>query len=64
MMAEWTVENGDSTLSNTINGRMYEFTIDTPDVKITFIRKVYMLAGLEDQWHFDVIKHNHTFLKR
>ena len=63
---DWTLsfDNG-ITLKNEILGRMYLFTIQTEDVMITFARKVYMVSGVEPQWHYDYkarfLQSNHEF---
>ena len=35
------------------NKKHYEIVLTTPDLVITFVRKVYMVSGLEPQFHFD-----------
>jgi hypothetical protein len=52
--SDWALdfENG-ITFQNQLNGNLYSVTLKTPDLSITFIRKVYMVVGLENQWHFD-----------
>lgn len=57
MKSDWTLTFDSIVLSNKVNGRMYEVTITTEDIEITFIRKVYMIAGLDAQWHFDYVAH-------
>ena len=54
MEENWThsVANG-TKISNKVNGNSYEISLKTPDVELIFIRKVYMVAGLEAQFHFD-----------
>ena len=54
LLRSWTIEYDGVTLSN-INqkGRMYQVQITNKDVSVTFIRKLYAIGGVEDQWHFD-----------
>ena len=53
LKSAWNLTFGDVNIVNNINRRMYEVTVVSPATTITFLRKVYMLQGLEDQWHYD-----------
>ena len=52
---EWSSQLEDVTVTNFVDEsrRMYQITIANKDVMITFIRKVYIVADLERQWHYD-----------
>lgn len=47
MASNWELTFDNIVLSNNVKGRMYEITIASQDIVITFFRKVYMLSGLE-----------------
>ena len=51
---DWSVEleNG-VKMSSVAKKRMYDFSLETEDVIVTFIRRVYNVKGLEPQWHYD-----------
>ena len=55
MEESWSVSFGnDIVLSNYAKkGDKHEIIVETKDLFITFIRKVYTVAVLEDQWHYD-----------
>ena len=53
MDSNWNYTFGDIELSNEVNRHMYAITVATPDLTITFTRKVYRVNGLEEQWHLD-----------
>ena len=56
LLKSWTFTFDDGTvLSNTVEnrGRMYQIEVENSDVSIKFIRKLYAVSGLTDQWHFD-----------
>ena len=46
MTTEWELVFDKVVLSNKINGRMYEITLKSEDIEITFIRKVYKISQL------------------
>ena len=54
MKSDWVVnyEHGITISNNPVNGR-FILTIETPDISISFIQKVYLVQGLEPQWHYD-----------
>ena len=54
LASEFSIQLGEgAVLKNTANGRNYQFTLETADVSITFVRKLYTVVGLDAQWHFD-----------
>ena len=54
LLSSWSVEFDGVVLSNVNEkGRMYQINFANNDVSVTFIRKLYTIRGLEDQWHFD-----------
>lgn len=54
MAKSWSVDlSQNARISNEVDGRMYKFTIETDDLSLTFIRKLYAISGLEPQFHFD-----------
>ena len=54
MRNDWDVSfNGVTFYNQARKGNMYEFTVETEDITITFIRRVYIVTGLERQWHYD-----------
>lgn len=55
MDSTWELSfDGGIVISNQVYQKgHYKFTIETPHLAITFIHKVYMVAGLEPQHHFD-----------
>lgn len=55
MNSEWSIEWGEVAVRNSFKGKMYELTVDTPDFTATFVRKVYNVAGLDPQWHYDYL---------
>ena len=56
MKKDWKQEFGNGiVISNAVNGRNYDITLVTPDITITFIRKVYLVAGYDPQYHFDYV---------
>ncbi len=52
MEENWEMKYGDVVLSNR-GGKMYQLTVSSKAVSITFVRKVYQVVGLENQFHFD-----------
>ena len=54
LTADWSLSfENDVVLSNKVNGRNYDITLQTEELTITFIRKVYLVAGYDPQYHFD-----------
>ena len=56
LLKSWTLGLDDKyTVTNTVQegGRMYEIAVENSDVNAKFIRKLYAVSGLADQWHFD-----------
>ena len=53
LTANWEMAFGDVELVNVARNHMYEISVSTPEVSIQFIRKVYIVEGLERQWHVD-----------
>ena len=54
MMAEWTLSFDETDISNEVeNGKFYKLTVQNSDIAISFIRKVYVVTGLDRQYHFD-----------
>ena len=53
MRESWTVVLETVKLSNIAKKNTYEFTVTTPQIEITFVRKVYLVAGIDAQYHFD-----------
>ena len=53
MTHEWKVQFGNVALVNRVKGRMYEISVISEDIEITFIRKVYMMSDLPGifTWH-------------
>lgn len=53
LATSWELSFGNTKLTNIANGNKQEISIENDDISITFIRKVYMVQGLEPQWHYD-----------
>ena len=53
LATEWSLDFAETSVNNIISGRTYEFTITTPELSLTFVRKFYAVAGLDLQYHFD-----------
>ena len=53
LTSNWEMTFGDVVLSNVARKHMYEISVSTPEVSIQFIRKVYIVVGLDKQWHVD-----------
>ena len=53
LATEWSLDLADVNVHNKISGRTYEFTISTPELSLTLVRKFYAVAGLDLQYHFD-----------
>ena len=53
LATEWSLDFAEISVDNRISGRTYEFTITTPELSLTFVRKFYAVSGLDLQYHFD-----------